>query len=153
VTTTKEPRHRSADTYPTASPTLCTPVGMEESQESQGGTKINVGSGVEATNEAEEVVPNTPAPVARPRRSTRERRMPERYRRDGGRAYVVSTTSPSVTAALAGPDGAASVAAIEQEKGRLKKYGVYEELDRLPPGKQTVNTSGFTEESSIMLEI
>jgi hypothetical protein len=66
--------------------------------------------------------------------------MPERYRRDGGRAYVVSTTSPSVTAALAGPDGADSVAAIEQEKGRLKTYGVYEELDRLPPGKQTVNT-------------
>jgi hypothetical protein len=145
VTTTKEPRYRSADTYPTAtSPTLCMPVGIEESQESQGETKINVGSGVEAeseaTNEAEEVVPNTPAPVARPRRSTRERIMPERYRRDGDRAYVVSTTSPSVTAALAGPDGAASVAAIEQEKGRLKKYGVYEELDRLPPGKQTVNT-------------
>jgi hypothetical protein len=66
--------------------------------------------------------------------------MPERYRRDGDRANVVSTTSPSVTAALAGPDGAAWVAAIGQEKEQLKKYGVYDKLDRLPPGKRTVDT-------------
>jgi hypothetical protein len=29
---------------------------------------------------------------------------------------------------------------MEGEKGQLKKYGVYEELDQLPPGKQTVDT-------------
>jgi hypothetical protein len=144
VTTTKEPRHRSADNYPTTNPTLCTPTGIEEGRESQGETAIKVGSEVEAepeaTNEVEEVVPNTPALVAPLRRSTRERRMPEKFRQDGERAYVTLTTSPSVKDALAGPDRTAWMAAMEQEKQQLKKYGVYEELDKLPSGKQTVDT-------------
>jgi hypothetical protein len=66
--------------------------------------------------------------------------MPERYRQDGERAYVTLTTSPSVKDALAGPDRTSWMAAMEQKKEQLKKYGVYEELDKLPSGKQTVDT-------------
>jgi len=44
----------------------------------------------------------------------------ESYRQDGERAYVVSIDY--------------------QEKEQPKKYGVHEELDRLPPGKRTVDT-------------
>jgi len=92
-----------------------------------------------ATEQMEAIVSDTPAP-APPRRSTRGKRMPERYRQDGERAYVVMTTSPSVKDALAGPDSAAWTAAMEKEKEQLKKYGVYEELDNLPSGKKTVDT-------------
>jgi len=46
----------------------------------------------------------------------------------------------SVNDALAGPDSKVWAVAMEEEKEQLKKYGVYEELDQLPHGKQTVDT-------------
>ena len=91
---------------------------------------------LEAKDDA--VIPQPPGPL---RRSARERRVPERYRQEGSeRAYLASATTPSIKDALAGPDSAAWMAAMEQEKAQLKKYGVYEELDTLPPGKKTVDT-------------
>ena len=85
------------------------------------------------------IIPKPPGPL---RRSARERRSPERYGQEGSeRAYLVSTTTPSINDALAGPDSAAWTAAMAQEKAQLKKTGVHEELDTLQPGKQTVDTN------------
>jgi len=41
---------------------------------------------------------------------------------------------------------------MEEEKMQLKKYGVYEELDCLPAGRQTIDTKWVLKEKYDQLE-
>jgi len=162
---TKEPRHRSPDEQ-------SKPIGMEFISQNEHTSRSEDTSRSEYTSrggdasrskgelnfEAEskpQVRRKRLSPIRQhpARRSARGRGVPGRYWQDGERAYVVSTTSQSVKDALVRLDGAPWIAAIGQEKEQLKKYGVHEELDRLAPGKRTVDTKWVPRGSSIMLEI
>jgi len=143
VTTTNEPRHRSLEgSY---EPALSVPFDIDPAL-IQGITDNdtippNSDEGQRPTESTplqnQEEPLDISSPQAEPLRwSGRTRRLPERYRHDGSeQAYTIS-----VNDALAGPDSKACVVAMEEEKEQLKKYGVYEELDKLPHGKQTVDT-------------
>jgi len=143
VTTTKEPCHRSLEgSYELA---LSVPLDIDPALIHGITDNDTIPPN---SNEGQRPTESTPlqnqeepldisSPPAEPlRRSERTRRLPERYRQDGSeQAYTIS-----VNDALAGSDSKAWAVAMEEEKKQLKKYGVYEELDQLPYGKQTVDT-------------
>jgi hypothetical protein len=171
IITTKEPRHRESSGDLS---TIEVPIDPNEDIESQGEANENssriheddIGCQGE-TGESTARVPgdggtiktlesplgseqgdeNVLPPAEQPCRSTRIRRPPRRYsQEDTEHAYIVSASTPTVKKALAGPDSEAWMAAMEAEKMQRKKYGVYEELDCLPVGRQIVDTKWVLKE-------
>ena len=150
MTTTKEPRHQNLEgpyelaisvPFDIDGPTIIQDWVMDnfvipESSSNKGEEST------EPTRQDQEKPSDTSSPPAEPLRwSARTQRLPEQYRQDGSeQAYLIVSNTISVKDALTGPDRKAWAVAIEKEKEQLKKYGVYEELDQLPPRKQTVDT-------------
>jgi hypothetical protein len=68
-----------------------------------------------------------------PRRSNRERRLPARYYDE--QAMITFESTLSIDKALNSPNSEDWKIAMQLEKNQLKKYNVYEEIDKLPHGK------------------
>ena len=151
ITITKEPRHRETSALGPATGITIPALGDPEVEVPTADTPRNEGepesNRSKDSNNGEDIVTDPESKSQSVvqqrsglRRSGRHRRSPDWYGGEGAeRAYLASTT-PSITEALSGPDSVAWTVAMEDEKAQLQKYGVYEELDELPAGKQTIDT-------------